>query len=123
MHEGPDVAFRRGLAEGKVVLPKCNACGRFHFFPRVVCPHCYATSFTSHEISGRGEIHTTTVVRRAPDRGGDYNVCIVELEERVRMMSRVEGVAPPDVEIGMAVIAYVGEIDGTPAVLCRPEGG
>ena len=27
------------------------------------------------------------------------------------------------VGIGMAVIAYVGEIDGPPAVLCRPEGG
>lgn len=38
------------------------------------------------------------------------------------MMSRVGGIPPPDVEIAMAVIAYVGEIDGTPAVLCRPEG-
>lgn len=39
------------------------------------------------------------------------------------MMSRVEGVAPSDVKIGMAVTAYAGEIDGTPAVLCRPKEG
>lgn len=122
MHEGPDLAFRKGLSEGRIVLPKCDACRRFHFFPRVVCPHCYGTLFTWHEASGKGEIHTTTVVRRSTNQGGDYNVCIVELEEGVRMMSRVEGVPSPDVEIAMPVIAYAGEIDGTPAVLCRPEG-
>ena len=48
---------------------------------------------------------------------------MVELEEGVRMMSRVEGVAPADVAIGMAVTVYVGEIDGKPAVLCRPVEG
>ena len=123
VQEGPDTVFRCELAAGKVVLPKCNACGRFHFFPRVVCPHCYGTSFAWREASSRGEIHTTTIIRRPPDQGGDYNVCIVELEEGVRMMSRVEGVAPSDVRIGMAVTAYAGKIDGTPAMLCRPEEG
>ncbi len=43
--------------------------------------------------SGKGRVHTTTVVRRKPERGGDYNVCMVELEEGVRMMSRVDGIA------------------------------
>jgi len=62
-------------------------------------------------------------VRRSPEHGGDCNICIVELEEGVRMMSRVEGVAPSDVKIGMAVTAYAGEIDGTPAVLCKPTEG
>ena len=38
----------------------------------------------------------------------------------MRMMSRVEGLAPEAVEIGMAVRAFIGEIDGAPAVLFRP---
>jgi uncharacterized OB-fold protein len=121
--EGPDATFRSELAGGKVVLPHCNACERFHFFPRVVCPHCHETSFTWCEASGRAEINTTTIVRRPPEHGGDYNICIVELKEGVRMMSRVEGVAPSDVKIGMALTAYAGEIDGTPAVLCKPAEG
>lgn len=121
--EGPDATFRSDLAGGKVVLPQCNACGRFHFFPRVVCPHCHETSFSWCEASGRAEIHTTTTVRRPPEHGGDYNICIVQLEEGVRMMSRVGGGALLDVKIGMAVTAYAGEIDGTPAVLCKPTEG
>ena len=123
IQEGPDATFRRELAEGKIVLPQCHSCGRFHFFPRVVCPHCHETSFLWQEASGRGEIYTTTIVRRSPEHGGDYNICIVELEERVRMMSRVEGVAPSEVKIGMAVAVYAGQIVDTPAVLCKPAEG
>ncbi|MBA91306.1 MAG: OB-fold domain-containing protein [Nitratireductor sp.] len=120
---GSDQVFRRALADGEIALPKCDSCGKFHFFPRVVCPHCHETALSWHKASGCGEVHTTTVVRRRSEQGGDYNICMVELEEGVRMMSRVEGVAPADVAIGMAVTVYVGEIDGKPAVLCRPVEG
>ena len=51
---------------------------------------------------------------------GDYNVCVVELEEGVRMMSRVEGIAPGDIVIDMAVTAFVGGAEGQPAVLFKP---
>ena len=120
---GPDRRFRDALAKGEIALPKCENCGSFHFFPRVVCPHCHETAMSWHEASGRGEVHTTTVVRRKPERGGDYNICMIELEEGVRMMSRVEGMEPTDVTIGMAVKIFVGEMDGEPAVLCRPVEG
>lgn len=39
------------------------------------------------------------------------------------MMSRVEGIAPDHVKIGMPVELFVGEIDQTPAVLCKPVEG
>ena len=60
------------------------------------------------------------MVRRKPEHGGDYNVCMVELEEGVRMMSRVEGIAPGDVVIDMAVTAFVGEAEGASVVLFKP---
>jgi hypothetical protein len=60
-------------------------------------------------------------VRRKPERGGDYNVCMVELEEGVRMMSRVDGIAPDGVKIDMAVTAFVADADGTPAVFFKPS--
>ncbi len=119
----PDKLFRNGLAEGRIILPKCRSCGKFHFFPRLVCPHCHAMEFAWHPVSGRGEIHTTTVVRQKPEHGGDYNICMVELEEGVRMMSRVEGLAPQEVKIGMVVTAYIGEAGGGAAVLCKPMKG
>ena len=119
---GPDATFRNALAEGQILLPRCDDCGKFHFFPRILCPHCHGTAISWHRASGRGKVHTTMVVRQKPDRGGDYNVCIVELEEGVRMMSRVEGIAPADVVIDMDVAGFVDQADGTPAVLFRPAG-
>ena len=45
---------------------------------------------------------------------------MVELEEGVRMMTRVDGVAPDEVKIDMAVSAFVADADGTPAVFFKP---
>jgi len=117
---GPDAVFRSALANNRIVLPRCEDCGRYHFFPRVLCPHCHGASISWHPASGRGRVHTTTVVRQKPEHGGDYNVCMVELEEGVRMMSRVEGIAPGEVVIDMAVTAFVGQSEGAPVVLFKP---
>jgi hypothetical protein len=48
-------------------------------------------------------------VRRKPADGGDYNVCLVDLAEGPRMLSRVAGVAPEEVRIGMAVKARIAD--------------
>ena len=117
---GSDQIFQRALATGEILLPKCDDCGAYHFFPRVLCPHCHSVAISWKPASGKGRVHTTTVVRQRPERGGDYNVCKVELEEGVRMMSRVEGIAPGDVAIDMAVTAFVGEAEGAPIVLFKP---
>ena len=119
--KGPDQLFQRALAEGEILLPKCDDCGAYHFFPRVLCPHCHGAAISWKQATGKGRVYTTTVVRRSHDRGGDYNVCMVELQEGVRMMSRVEGIAPGEVAIDMAVTAFVGEAEGVPAVLFKPS--
>ncbi len=121
--KGPDQLFQRALAEGEILLPKCDDCGAYHFFPRVLCPHCHGAAISWKQATGKGRVYTTTVVRRSADRGGDYNVCMVELQEGVRMMSRVEGIAPGEVAIDMAVTAFVSEAEGAPAVLFKPSEG
>ena len=118
---GPDQFFQRALAEGEILLPKCDDCGAYHFFPRVLCPHCHGAAISWKQATGKGRVYTTTVVRRSQNRGGDYNVCMVELQEGVRMMSRVEDIAPGEVAIDMAVTAFVGEAEGVPAVLFKPS--
>ena len=55
----------------------------------------------------RGVVHATTVVR---SRGEEpYNVCLVDLDDGVRVMGRVEGLAPQDVTIGLRVQGRAGE--------------
>lgn len=62
--------------------------------------------------SGRGTIYSYSVVRRKPEAGGDYNVVLVDLDENVRLMSRVEGVEPGELRIGQRVQARVAVEDG-----------
>ena len=121
--KGPDQIFQGALTKGEILLPKCEDCGAYHFFPRVLCPHCHGAAISWKQATGKGRVHTTTVVRRKPEWGGDYNVCVVELDEGVRMMSRVEGIAPGEVAIDMPVTAFVGEAEGVPAVLFKPSEG
>jgi uncharacterized OB-fold protein len=60
------------------------------------------------------------VVARRETEGGPYNVALVDLDEGVRMMSRVEGIVAPDqVVIGQRVNAFIGRIDDKAAVLFR----
>ncbi len=54
-----------------------------------------------------GTVYATTCTRRPADKGGDYNVALIDLAEGPRMMSRVEGIAPDKVQIGMKVKARV----------------
>jgi len=112
--------FRDGLSKGQINLQHCGDCQQAIFFPRINCPHCGGTSLRWQPASGKGEVHTTTTVRRRPESGGDYNVSMIELAEGVRMMSRVDDIDPAEVKIGMAITAFVGEINGAPAVLCKP---
>ena len=66
---------------------------------------------------GTGTVHAVTTVRRKPDAGGDYNVSLIELDEGVRLMSRVEGVVPTAVAIGQRVKARVAQHNGAGLVV------
>ena len=114
---GPEKRFVDALAAGRFEIQKCAACAKHVFYPRVVCPHCGAADLHWVAPSGRGTVYSTTIVRRKPADGGDYNVCLVDLAESVRMMSRVVSLPPDDVKIGMAVNARIAEglVEFTPA--------
>ncbi|MHA3905031.1 Zn-ribbon domain-containing OB-fold protein [Castellaniella sp. WN] len=107
---GADLYYRTRLDQGDFRIQRCLACERSIFYPRMICPHCGGDRLQWFQPSGRGTVYSTTVVRRKAEHGGDYNVALVDLEEGVRMMSRVEGIAPDRVAIGMAVQSRI--VDG-----------
>lgn len=117
---GPEATFQRFLAQGRFMLQRSRSSGAFVFYPRRLAPGTGRDDLEWVEASGRGTVYSTTVVRQRPEKGGDFNVALIDLDEGPRMMSRVVGTAPEEVRIGMAVAAEVGELDGTPAVLFRP---
>ena len=121
--ESPDAAFRRFLEAGEVRLQDCDDCGRQVFPPRVLCPSCGDVNLTWHEIEPRARVYSTTTVRQRPDRGGDYNVSIIELDRGARLLSRVQGIAPHEVSIGDGVTATIDTFGDQRVVtfLAQPE--
>lgn len=97
---GPDQVFYNHLNNDNFSLPKCLSCGEFHFFPRILCPHCGDFELEWQTLSGKGKVYSTTTTRRKPERGDNYNVSLITLQERPRMMSRVEGIDSESVSIG-----------------------
>lgn len=114
---GPEKQYLDKLAAGRFEIQRCAGCGKHVFYPRVLCPHCGAERLDWVAPSGRGTVYSTTIVRRKPADGGDYNVCLVDLAEGPRMLSRVVTVSPDQVRIGMAVAARIadGLVEFTPA--------
>ena len=86
------------IGEGKFALPRCESCGRHHFYPRGACPHCGSTKIAWAEASGRGEVYSHSAVHRAPSPAFKddvpYVVAIVKTDEGPHLLSRVVGVAP-----------------------------
>lgn len=118
---GAEAHYRAALNEGRFLIQRCDACGKHVFFPRSICPHCWSERLDWVEPKRTGTVYSTTTVRRKPEAGGDYDVSLIDLDEGVRMMSRVEGVAPAEVKIGMRVRAKVVNDDGVGLVVFEVE--
>lgn len=115
----PEQEYLQFLREGRFMLQRSQSSGRYVFYPRIAEPGTGTTDLEWVEASGNGVVHATTVVRKRPPEP-PYNVALVDLEEGVRMMTRVEGIDPEQVRIGMAVRAQVqGEGDDA-IVVFRP---
>lgn len=101
--------FQQQLDQGRFLIQRCQSCHRHVYFPRESCPHCGGGDLDAIAPGGRGVVHAVTTVRRKPADGGDLNVSLVDLDEGVRLMSRVEGIAPDLVRIGMVVQARIAD--------------
>lgn len=109
---GAEARYFERLSQGVFEIQRCCECSRHIFFPRVLCPHCGSESTDWVQPSGRGEVYSFSIVRRKPEAGGDYNVVLVDLEEGVRVMSRIANLDGAEVRIGQRVQARVDMLEG-----------
>jgi uncharacterized protein len=117
----PTETYARYLGEGRLAFQHCTGCGRAVFYPRVLCPYCGSTSLEWRESSGRGTVYAATAIYHR-DRE-PHNVALVDLDEGFRIMSRVEGIAAEEVQIGMRVSFEAREEEGEPVAVFLPEEG
>lgn len=118
--QSPQQEYFAHLVEGRFMIQRSRSSGEFVFYPRVVAPRTGMRDLEWVAASGRGTVYATTVVRVRPP-AAPYNVCLVELEEGPRMMSRIEGLDPMEVRVGMPVQARISrDEDGQPLVAFTP---
>ncbi len=100
--------FWEAARDGRLLLKRCRACGRAHYYPRPFCPYCWSKEVCWEEASGRATLYTYSVVyqndlppfaERVP-----YVAAIVELEEGPRAMTNVVGTDPQKLTIGMPLV-------------------
>ena len=118
---GIQAQHQRALDQGRFLIQHCSACDRHVYFPRELCPHCGALGPALVAPAGGGTVTAVTTLRRKAELGGDYNLCMVELDEGVRLMSRVEGLAPAAVTVGLRVRARVCSANGHGLVVFDAE--
>ena len=98
--------FWNAAAEGRFILQRCEDCGKWVFYPRAICPHCWSTSLDWFETSGRGRLATWTTVHRPGHPGWQpavpYTIALIELAEGPTMLSHLL-ISPDAARLGMAL--------------------
>jgi uncharacterized OB-fold protein len=91
--------FWAAAREHRLVIQRCEACGRHQFYPRPFCLECLSDRIEWVGASGRATIYSMTTVRVqiAPEFEPPYRVAVVDLEEGPRLLTTIVG---PDCRIG-----------------------
>jgi uncharacterized OB-fold protein len=97
-------------------MQKCADCGKFIFYPRAICPHCFSRHLNWTRVSGRGKVYGFTISHQKgmPAFGEEvpYTIALVELEEGVRLMTNLIGIEadPAKIKVGMDVVVHYDDV-------------
>ena len=96
-----------GLAEGRLLIQRCGACGKLRHYPRPMCDSCHSMEVAWQEASGRGTIHSWTVTHHPFNIGFKrelpYALATVDLAEGVRLQAQLRDIAHERIAIGLPV--------------------
>ncbi len=120
------VPFWEATRERKLLIQYDRVAGAYQFYPR---PTSIFTGRRANlewrEVSGRGEVFSYTIVRRArpPFRDREpYVVAMISLEEGVNVMSNLIHCPEQDIRKGMRVKPYWHPLpDGRHLLLFEPD--
>ena len=87
--------FWDGAAEGRLLIQKCTACGKYQYPPDVACTYCQCQTLEATQVSGHGALYAHVVADRTFHEGFvehlPYVVALVELDEQpdLRMIANI----------------------------------
>lgn len=109
--DGLDKPYYDGARAGRLVLQRCNSCGKYQWGPEWICHHCHAFDLGWGEVNPEGVIYSYErvwhPVHPALKDQGPYIVVLVELPhaDNVRLIGNLLGDATVAVRIGSKVRA------------------
>lgn len=107
--------FWQAARRSRLSFPHCRECGRFHWYPMPLCPHCQSAEIEWQEVPANGELYSyTTVYHPYQDdlaKHVPYVVGLVEFKDApgIRLVTNVVDVAPEELRVGMPVSAVFSE--------------
>ena len=113
-YSDPDInmetaVYWESAKNGKLLVKTCKACGKLHYYPRTICPHCLSSDTDWVEASGKGTIYTYSVMRRTET---PYVIAYVTLEEGVTMLSNIVECDVGGVAVGQTVEVVFRDTEG-----------
>ena len=118
--DGLDTAFWAASAEHRLVVQRCDGCGRHQWGPEWVCYRCRSFDLGWAEVAPHGVIYSWErvwhPVHPAVAEGCPYVVVLVELPhaDNVRMVGNLLGEPTEPVRIGAPVEAVFEDHDTDP---------
>ena len=108
--------YWEGCNRGELLLAKCNDCTRPFYYPRILCPHCGSQNLGWLKASGTGTVWSFTHVHvsfygKRWESQLPYTPVLIDLDEGVRMMSRLVGEGRDNVKIGDKVKVEFIEVE------------
>jgi uncharacterized protein len=105
--------FFEGARQGRLLIQRCESCGRLRHPPRPACPWCRSFEWDTVSATGKGSVFSFVVVHHPQVPGFDYPlpIAVVELEEGTRLVADLVGVDPAEVRIGMSVVVDMVTLD------------
>jgi uncharacterized protein len=111
--------FWDGAREHRLLLQRCDNCGRFQHPPEPVCHHCLSFSLGTGEVSGRGTIYSFEIATQAfhpwfADKI-PFVIAVVELVEQpnLKLITNIVEVDPDSaaIQVGAEVEVTWQEFD------------
>ncbi|HEX5326806.1 MAG TPA: OB-fold domain-containing protein [Acetobacteraceae bacterium] len=110
--------FFDACAQNRFVVPTCTACGKAHWYPRAICPHCFAESIEWKQASGKGTVYSFSVMKRAEV---PYCIAYVTLQEGPTMMTNIVDCDLDSIRIGQPMqVKFVPSEGGPPMPMFAP---
>jgi len=116
----PDISrrmrpFWAAAARGAFAIQRCSACGSNYFPATDLCSACLGDDLPWVDASGRGEVFSFVVMHHvyhpAFAERVPYVVVDVRLQEGPHVISRVDGIGPEHMYIGLPVTVAFEHVD------------